>query len=509
MSSKRPGTVDYSHFDNIDCSSSSEEEEEEDYAEDRARNGPIMAMQRATAQRQHREEEAKPPAKVPKISNTKDAISNLAFLQKAWGNTTTITTTGNNEKLCASCHAHSPHYKCSRCQITCLACPGSHFMCTECTGVYVKSVLSDLESSYPPKCSMCKAHFDLGHFERQLTSKQQLQVQLFAAQRKLLPGQELMQCSSCNALEIVTPTKKAPLVLWWCKVCFHGTCVVCQKALPLACQKGAVNTAKHSHELCLRFHHVKTAMEQALEKGSKMACPGCGLAGRKDDACTHMTCPKCETKWCYVCGLDVHQCDKAPPRRHRENDEDDDVDDIFLHNQDWQYNPARCPMYLTQILEVDLGWMGENWEANARDEDFDDDERCLDYFHRFQTIRLLQQVRAEVGTKEFDAAFEAFDSLRNSGYTLEEIISTDTTTLIDREDFRRYKSEQGDEDNGMLVDGATENVARMPVADGQWDKNSAMAAEEDAQVNDALARSEVSARKDEQVRNALRESQGD
>ena len=31
-----------------------------------------------------------------------------------------------------------------------LRCPSSHFMCSECTGVYVKSVLGDLQTGYPP-----------------------------------------------------------------------------------------------------------------------------------------------------------------------------------------------------------------------------------------------------------------------------------------------------------------------------------------------------------------------
>jgi hypothetical protein len=34
-----------------------------------------------------------------------------------------------------------------------LCCPGLHFMCAECTGVFATSVVSDLETSYTPKCS--------------------------------------------------------------------------------------------------------------------------------------------------------------------------------------------------------------------------------------------------------------------------------------------------------------------------------------------------------------------
>ena len=145
--------------------------------------------------------------------------------------------------------------------------------------------------------------------------------------------------------------------------------------------------------------------------------------------------------WCYVCGLSAKNADKAAPTA-----DDGEVDDIFLHNRDWESNEKRCPMYLTQILEVDLNWMGENWEENARDEDFEDDERCLDYLHRFKTIRLLQEVMAKIGNEAFLRAFLAFDSIKNCGYTYDEIISTCTEKLIDRDEFLQNREEENDEE---------------------------------------------------------------
>ena len=90
-----------------------------------------------------------------------------------------------------------------------------------------------------------------------------------------------------------------------------------------------------------------------------------------------MNCPRCATEWCYVCGLSVQNCDKASP-----DTPDRPVNDIYLHNRGWELNDKRCPMYMTQILEVDTAWLGENWEENARDEDFEDDEKCLDHVSR-------------------------------------------------------------------------------------------------------------------------------
>jgi hypothetical protein len=163
----------------------------------------------------------------------------------------------------------------------------------------------------------------------------------------------LIECKDCGLFEVVSDDP----VLWWCPHCGCGSCRVCNKDLPKDVAK--YDISKSPHNLCIKLRKPKDLIEEAIEEGSKMRCPGCKLAGRKDDSCTHMTCTKCSTEWCYVCGLSVKDCDKAFPRPGRR------VNDIYLHKRDWEVNEKRCPMYLTQILEVDMNWMGENWEDNA------------------------------------------------------------------------------------------------------------------------------------------------
>jgi hypothetical protein len=102
-----------------------------------------------------------------------------------------------------------------------------------------------------------------------------------------------------------------------------------------------------------RLAKAKKLVEAAIEEGSKMKRPNCGLAGRKDDVCTHMTCLRCTAVWCYVCGLDVNQCNKAQPRDGRP------ADDILLHNQGWEVNPKRCPMYLTHTTRSGHALVGQ------------------------------------------------------------------------------------------------------------------------------------------------------
>jgi len=104
-------------------------------------------------------------------------------------------------------------------------------------------------------------------------------------------------------------------------------------------------------------------------------------------------------------------------------------------------------MYLTQILEVDLNWLSEGWEERLQDEDLDweDDDKCLDYLHRFKTIQALQKARGKTGTKDFVASFVHFEALKNCGYTIDEIMSTDTTHLIDRTEYLQHRENEDDD----------------------------------------------------------------
>merc|ERR1712226_86086 len=168
----------------------------------------------------------------------------------------------------------------------------------------------------------------------------------------------MMKCE-CGYMEVRTDRP----VLWWCMSCGRGECQVCNKELPpysedfdlKSCMAAAGESQSTEMDLKLRPHVIgcaklreaKEKVDKAFENGQRMPCPQCGLSGMKDEACTHMSCPRYQASWCYLCGLPVDKCDKAPPRLGRP------VNDIFLHNTDWETNPLRCPMYLTQILEID------------------------------------------------------------------------------------------------------------------------------------------------------------
>ena len=66
-----------------------------------------------------------------------------------------------------------------------------------------------------------------------------------------------------------------------------------------------------SHFECAELAPSKAIWDKALENGAKVPCPQCGVGGQKDNACTHMTCVKCHTRYCYLCGLANNKLDKA------------------------------------------------------------------------------------------------------------------------------------------------------------------------------------------------------
>ena len=58
-----------------------------------------------------------------------------------------------------------------------------------------------------------------------------------------------------------------------------------------------------------------------------------------------MHCVACDTDWCYLCGLGVDDpnMDRAPRTGQAA------ADPLYGHNEDWEINTRRCPMFLSAI----------------------------------------------------------------------------------------------------------------------------------------------------------------
>lgn len=86
-----------------------------------------------------------------------------------------------------------------------------------------------------------------------------------------------------------------------------------------------------------------------------------------------------------MCGLPEDLLDKANPDAN-----------IYSHNEEWYNNLGkRCPMYLTEIHDVDKDW-SEN------------EDECLARFHRIKTIVSLKEFIKAVTEEKYYRFVEIF-----------------------------------------------------------------------------------------------------
>lgn len=282
--------------------------------------------------------------------------------------------------------------------------------------------------NYPPQCTLCRGELIIGTFERQLDGVQHarfLQVGLEAN------NEVIVQCPrpDCTYFEIHDRSGASSANVG-ADFCFCRS-IACKKVSCLHClgecvapsdatrpdANGELNQAQQlgmeAHFACAEKAAVLgdalRAFEDAIERGTSMSCPSCGLRGVKDEACTHMTCASCQTVWCYLCGLDAasEQCSKAPNEGEYAN-----WSDVYRHNVRWYADEARCPMYLSKIGDLD-----ERWPEN-------DDSAALAHFHTQRTLRLLRHVYDRIGADGYRQLVEAYPRCGDAcGFSEAQILS--------------------------------------------------------------------------------------
>ena len=102
---------------------------------------------------------------------------------------------------------------------------------------------------------------------------------------------------------------------------------------------------------------------------------------------------------------------------------------------------------------MDPEWLGEDWDESQGDEV--DDDTCLAFFHRRRTIKLLQGVRDDIGDDVFQQAWLHFDSIRNAGFDLGDVLSSLDIPLINRDywsDGEDSYEQDGDQDEDDFYD---------------------------------------------------------
>eukprot|EP00475_Leptophrys_vorax_P026361 TRINITY_DN3716_c0_g1_i1.p1 TRINITY_DN3716_c0_g1~~TRINITY_DN3716_c0_g1_i1.p1 ORF type:complete len:622 (+),score=174.53 TRINITY_DN3716_c0_g1_i1:214-1866(+) len=137
-------------------------------------------------------------------------------------------------------------------------------------------------------------------------------------QRKIKLGEDV----KCETLEVSETNK-----YFVCKK------VECSGAYCLACNSHLSKDQLETHFCALEpIDELHAQVLDTLARASARACANCGFPGMKDLACTHMTCERCKTRWCYHCGKS-----------------ESSVQSFSSHNE-WNVNTpegaGKCPMYL-------------------------------------------------------------------------------------------------------------------------------------------------------------------
>eukprot|EP00808_Paulinella_micropora_P007063 g70342.t1 len=107
----------------------------------------------------------------------------------------------------------------------------------------------------------------------------------------------------------------------------------CDGALCLVCNRTLNKDATFEHQ-CEQFEipGLEERLLDILAEGAVQHCPQCKAPGRKDLACSHITCEQCKQRWCYVCEAKIEDLPDGNFSEHNE----------FMLG----VTPNNCPMYL-------------------------------------------------------------------------------------------------------------------------------------------------------------------
>ena len=239
-----------------------------------------------------------------------------------------------------------------------IICPEGHFFCkkNECSSTYLDLIFSEPHNYYPGKCPMCKLIFPQSQLETLMIETQKTVFDELAL--KFGPDVEKKEEKSLENLI------------------------------------NEINVLGLDHNI----EEIKSLIEEIIEKESQVFCPKCGLGGRKDLACTHITC-SCEILYCYICAKDESEFNK-------------DNEDFYAHNEEWETKMERCPMYFNIIF--------------ACDDRYPEDEECAMNFFHFQKIKkALQNLFQNFMRKDIEEMETKYGILKSYDLDLKEILESD------------------------------------------------------------------------------------
>jgi hypothetical protein len=329
------------------------------------------------------------------LQQSKNAMSKLAA-EGAKGGGDRQKKEGNKNISCALCDDVLEHNH------TFIKCPQGHHLCKDDSATYIEHTMGS--NDLPAKCCLCKTEIASNIFEMNLPQKYRDQFVMFNAMNTIGENEKILQCPSCSWFAV--GYDEPPLFLKCQGKCGQVSCYHCKVSVP-----GNNPPQTEEEELAQAAHipHADPELNrwykrwQDAEQSQTVACPNseCNVpAGLKDDACLHMTCNACNTQYCYFCKLKIDQCDQATAAELAQAGAGLGMSPIYRHNVNWVENRKRCPMYLTELSEVDAQWP------------HGDDQACVERLSRLQALKALSDVYNEMGDAVFQRLQAAFGPVK-------------------------------------------------------------------------------------------------
>jgi len=233
-------------------------------------------------------------------------------------------------------------------------CASGHHVCEDCSSHFVAHVLEDIGTRYHCTAVGCKAELVPLTFERQLKPPQLVGWAAFSALKgknvaKL--GEAIYTCPVAACQEdaggwFCIMDAIMPRTYFDCSKCAGrgrngATCTYCKEVLMVPTgeetprtydtqlnsrvrhfgggfgEGGGGGGGEEEVDFCEALGPHMQVFLKVIADSLQPCCPHCGHRGRKDDACTHMTCPSCANRWCYCCGKKAEEADGSGPHMVR------------------------------------------------------------------------------------------------------------------------------------------------------------------------------------------------
>ena len=253
-----------------------------------------------------------------------------------------------------------------------------------------------------------KINYSEAYFESKLDSAGRRKYRRYLKLRALTSDEKMVTCLYWGKYKIWKTSKRR--IFFYCNHTDWGEafCTICNESVDndrdeRDTKEEQIDYEKEVHPTWVKYAEMRKEWDMILQKGAMRFCPNpsCKTGGVKDTDCTHMKWFTCGTNYCYFWGKAEANWDKSKPEPG-----------LARHNDNWNTNPKRCPIFLLQIQEIDKRWKTE------------DDDVCLKLFHKLLTYKYIKKFIKKHTREKFDDFWNAFNIQEESGLNIDDIYST-------------------------------------------------------------------------------------